>query len=61
MRSGERMAVIFPSVIIAGMIVDHLAGYKEDGTDVIGIYPLLPDGTCRFLVFDFDKFKKFSI
>ena len=85
MRSGEGMAVIFPSVIIAGMtefvpdkggekircgdceytkwtkltvekIVDHLAGYKEDGTDVIGVYPLLPDGTCRFLEFDFDKF-----
>lgn len=42
-------------------IVDHLASYKEDGTDVIGVYPLLPDGICRFLVFDFDKFKKFSI
>lgn len=42
--------------LTVGKIVDHLAGYKEDGTDVIGIYPLLPDGTCRFLVFDFDKF-----
>ena len=39
-------------------IVDHLAGYKEDGTDVIGVYPLLPDGTCRFLVFDFDNHEK---
>ena len=47
--------------LTVGKIVDHLAGYKEDGTDVIGVYPLLPDGTCRFLVFDFDKFKKFSI
>ena len=28
----------------------------EPGTDAIGVYPLLPDGTCRFLVFDFDKF-----
>ena len=27
---------------------------KSDGSDVIGIYPLLPDDTCRFLVFDFD-------
>ena len=53
------MAVIFHSVL--GKIVDHLASYKEDGTDVIGVYPLLPDGICRFLVFDFDKFKKFSI
>ena len=41
-----------------GKIVDHLAGYKEDGTDVIGVYPLLPDGTCRFLVFDFDNHEK---
>lgn len=30
-------------------IFDHLTG-KE----VIGIYPYLPEGTCRFLVFDFD-------
>ena len=30
-------------------IFDHLTG-----KDVIGIYPYLPDGTCRFLVFDFD-------
>ena len=42
--------------LTVGKIVDHLAGYKEDGTDVIGVYPLLPDGTCRFLEFDFDKF-----
>ena len=42
--------------LTVGKIVDHLAGYKEDGTDVIGVYPLLPDGICRFLVFDFDKF-----
>ena len=42
--------------LTVGKIVDHLAGYKEDGSDVIGVYPLLPDGTCRFLVFDFDKF-----
>ncbi len=27
----------------------HLAGKKDDGADVIGVYPLLPDGTCRFL------------
>ena len=36
-------------------IVNHLIGYREDSTDVIGTYPLLPDGTCRFLVFDFDN------
>ena len=39
-------------------IMDHLLGYREDGTDVIGIYPLLADGTCRFLVFDFDNHEK---
>jgi len=39
-------------------IVDHLLGYKEDGSDVIGAYPLFPDGTCRFIVFDFDNHEK---
>ena len=38
----------------------HLLGFKEDGSDVIGIYPLLPDGTCRLLVFDFDNHIKGS-
>ncbi|MCH1941253.1 TOTE conflict system archaeo-eukaryotic primase domain-containing protein [Holdemania massiliensis] len=36
-------------------IIAHLKGNKEDGTDVIGIYPLFPDETCRFIVFDFDN------
>lgn len=39
-------------------IMDHLLGYKDDGADVLGIYPLLADGTCRFLVFDFDNHEK---
>ena len=39
-------------------IIAHLLGYKEDGTDVIGIYPLLPNGMCRFIVFDFDNHEK---
>ena len=39
-------------------IEKHLIGYREDGADVIGVYPLLPDGTCRFLVFDFDNHEK---
>ena len=39
-------------------IIAHLVGYKEDGSDVLGMYPLLPDGTCRFLVFDFDNHEK---
>lgn len=39
-------------------IMDHLLGYRDDGADVLGIYPLLADGTCRFLVFDFDNHEK---
>ncbi len=39
-------------------IIAHLLGYREDGTDVIGIYPLFADGTCRFLAFDFDNHDK---
>lgn len=42
------------------IIVRHLKGEKEDGSDVIGTYPLLPDGTCRFIVFDFDNHEKSS-
>lgn len=40
------------------ILINHLNGYREDGADVIGVYPLLSDGTCRFLVFDFDNHKK---
>lgn len=40
------------------MVLNHLWGVKEDCTDVIGTYPLLPDNTCRFLVFDFDNHEK---
>lgn len=36
----------------------HLEGNAADGTDVIGIYPMLPDDTCRFIVFDFDNHTK---
>ena len=39
-------------------IKQHLIGAREDCADVIGTYPLLPDGTCRFLVFDFDNHEK---
>lgn len=41
-------------------LINHLIGYREDGADVVGVYPLLPDGTCRFLVFDFDNHEKDS-
>jgi superfamily II DNA or RNA helicase len=39
-------------------VENHLRGAKEDASDVIGIYPLFPDGTCRLLVFDFDNHDK---
>ena len=39
-------------------IENHLRGIKDDASDVIGIYPLFPDGTCRLLVFDFDNHDK---
>lgn len=38
----------------AAQIEGHLQGNKEDGSDVIGIFPLFQDGSCRLLVFDFD-------
>ena len=37
------------------ILLEHLKGEKEDCTDVIGLYPLFPDGSCWFLVFDFDN------
>lgn len=39
-------------------IIAHLLGTKEDGSDVIGVYPLLSNGTYRFIVFDFDNHEK---
>lgn len=39
-------------------IINHLNGYKEDCSDVIGLYPLLEDNKCRFIVFDFDNHEK---
>lgn len=42
----------------AEQIMAHLRGERPDGSDVVGIYPLFPDGTCRFLVFDFDNHEK---
>ena len=40
------------------MIQKHLAGEKDDCTDVLGIYPLFQNNTCHFLVFDFDNHEK---
>ncbi len=41
-------------------IKTHLSGRAPDASDVIGVYPLLEDDTCRFLVFDFDNHAKNS-
>ena len=41
-----------------GIIQNHLLGNKDDGTDVIGVYPLHSNNTCRFIVFDFDNHEK---
>ncbi|MCD8225428.1 MAG: DEAD/DEAH box helicase family protein [Clostridiales bacterium] len=38
-------------------IIAHLKGLSKEAEDVIGVYPLLPDDTCRFIVFDFDNHK----
>lgn len=35
-------------------LYEHLVGAKEDASDVIGLYPMFPDETINFLVFDFD-------
>ena len=35
-------------------VYNHLAGKDEYGRDVIGLYPILEDYTCRFLCADFD-------
>ena len=35
-----------------------MQGRSYNGSDVIGVYPLLKNGTCRFLVFDFDNHEK---
>lgn len=39
-------------------ILMHLRGKSYNASDVIGVYPLLTDGTSRFLVFDFDNHDK---
>lgn len=39
-------------------ILAHLKGNPNNANDVIGVYPLLPNGTSRFLVYDFDNHEK---
>ena len=38
-----------------------MLGHKDNCTDVIGIYPLLENDTCKFIVFDFDNHDEESI
>jgi len=37
------------------VLLAHLTGEKTDCSDVVGLYPVWPDGTCNYLVFDFDN------
>lgn len=39
-------------------ILAPLQGKSYNGSDVIGVYPLLKNETCRFLVYDFDNHDK---
>ncbi len=39
-------------------ILNHLQGNAYNASDVIGVYPLLSNGTFRFMVFDFDNHNK---
>ena len=41
--------------LTAKAVMQHLQGVEEDCSDVIGVYPMFPDETCYFLVFDFDN------
>ena len=34
--------------------MQHFKGEREDSTDVLGVYVMLKDNTCRFIVLDFD-------
>lgn len=39
-------------------ILNHLRGVSYNASDVIGVYPLLANDTCRFWVYDFDNHEK---
>ena len=41
--------------LVGKIIYEHLMGLKEDCSDVVGLYPVWPDETCNYLVFDFDN------
>lgn len=46
------------TVLTPEKIINHLVGYREDGTDVLGIYPLFPDGTCQVCLWGFGNSKR---
>ena len=39
------------------VIDNHLRNEDENGAEIVGIYPLLPNDTCLFLAIDFDEEK----
>ncbi len=41
-------------------VLSHLRGDAYNASDVIGVYPMLKNNTCRFMVFDFDNHEKTS-
>lgn len=43
------------STLNSQVLMKHMIGEKEDCTDVLGVYVMLKDDTCRFIVFDFDN------
>lgn len=42
------------AVLNSEVIMQHFKGEREDCTDVLGVYVMLKDNACRFIVFDFD-------
>ena len=38
----------------AEAVRSHLTNTDDNGNGIVGVYPLLPDETCRFLAMDFD-------
>ena len=42
---------------IKALTIDSIMSHLK-GNEVIGVYPLYKDNTCRFLVFDFDNHDK---
>ena len=39
----------------SSVLMQHMTGKREDCGDVVGVYVMLKEDTCRFIVFDFDN------